>query len=262
MSEINKQLDAVISKYIRPGTFPVAIRRFKADEELPPRTKLPRKDFGNGIAACQALALARRMGWTVAMRKEDHACGPCEFITGWIDEPDFIKDGSIVKPLYASNDAAAILTQQTTPKMPEATTEVLVFAPLDKCTFEPEVVVVYGNAAQIIRMVQGAIYHTGGYVESRFSGRAACGSWFTVPVTQDRCNVIIPGGGERVFALDNDDELAFAIPTSKFQDVIEGVEAVHKNGAARIPTPYVPLTHAPQLPSKYNELQRYCGVLD
>lgn len=262
MLELVKQLDESISKYIRPITYPVAIRRFRRDEELPPKTKIPHRDFGHGIAACQALAMARRMGWTVAMYKEDHGCGPCEFITGYIEEPDFIKDGVIAKTIYTGNDEAALLTHQTTPMLRGANIECLVFAPLDKCTFEPEVVVVYGNAAQVIRLVQGALYNTGGFIESRFSGRGACGSWWTVPVGQDKCNVVIPGGGERVFALDGDDELAFAIPTSKIKDVIEGVAAVHKYGAARIPTPYVPLSAAPQLPPKYNDLQRFCGIIE
>ena len=32
-----------------------------------------------------------------------------------------------------------------------------------------------------------------------------------MPYSQDKCNVIVPGGGERVFALTGDDELAFAL---------------------------------------------------
>ena len=77
-------------------------------------------------------------------------------------------------------------------------------APLHLATFDPDVVVCYGNSAQITRFVQGALYKVGGYIESRFAGRGACGGEITVPYSQDKCNVIVPGGGERVFALTGD----------------------------------------------------------
>lgn len=260
MSEIVKQLDATISKYIRTVTFPLGIRLFKEGEELPARTKIPTRDFGNPIAFCQGVSLARRFGWSVAFRKEDQACGVSQVILGYQDEPDFIKTGSLIKPLYAGTDEAAARTQESTPKMPSADTHCIVICPLDKCTFAPDVVLCYGNAAQIVRLVQGALYKEGGYVESRFAGRGACGGEVTVPYSQNRCNVIIPGGGERVFALAADDELAFSMPGSKMQDVIDGIIAVHKGGVARMPTPFAGLTSQPEFPTYYHDLESYCGL--
>lgn len=260
MTESVKHMDEIISKYIKPATFPVAIKFFKEGEALPPKTKLPSRDFGHPIAVCQGVTLARRFGWAVAFYKEDVACAVSQVILGYTDEPDFIKDGSLCKPLYTQNDEAAIRTQASTPKMPKADTHCIVVCPLDKCDFEPDIVLCYGNAAQIVRMVQGSLYYDGGYVESRFSGRGACGSEITVPYTQDRCNVIIPGGGERVFALAADDELAFAVPKSKLQSVADGIAAIHKGGVARMPTPFSGLTNRPTFPPYYSALGEYCGL--
>lgn len=75
-------------------------------------------------------------------------------------------------------------------------------------------VICYGNSAQITRFVQGALHFVGGYIESHFAGRGVCGGEITVPYVQDKCNVIIPGGDERIFALTGDDELAFVMPAS------------------------------------------------
>ena len=260
MSESSKKLEAAINKYIRPLTFPVAIKFFKEGEELPEKAKIPTKHMGYPIAVCQAMTIARKFGWTIAMYQEDQACPLSHIILGYAEEPDLIKDGSVVKPLYVDNDEAAMLTQSTTPKMPTADTHCIVLAPLDKATFDPDVVVCYGNAAQITRCTQGALYKGGGYIESRFAGRGACGGEITVPFSQDKCNIICPGGGERVFALTADDELAFAIPANWFERVAEGIEGTHKGGVARIPTPAMGVMMRPQMPPKYWELEKHLGL--
>jgi uncharacterized protein (DUF169 family) len=168
-----------------------------------------------------------------------------------------IKDGSVVYPLYAGNQEAAVVTQNTTPRMPEANTGTIVIAPLHRANFEPDVILIYGNGAQVVRMVQGAIYKDGGYVESRFSGRGCCGSEITIPYSEQKCNVVLPGGGERIFGLTSDDEIAFSIPSSKFESFMEGIIATHKAGAARIPTPIGGLTTEPAWPHVYQKLYDY-----
>ena len=45
-------------------------------------------------------------------------------------------------------------------------------SPLRNHPFEPpDVVVVFGNSAQVMRLVQAALYHQGGYLTSSFGGR-------------------------------------------------------------------------------------------
>ena len=163
MSEICKTLDASISKYIRPLTFPVAVKFVKEGEAIPEKAKVPTKALGYPIAICQAMTIARKYGWTLAMYKEDQACPLSHVILGYAEEPDFIKGGSVIKPLYVDNDEAAVKTQASTPKMPTADTHCIVLAPLHLATFDPDVVVCYGNSAQITRFVQGALYKVGGY---------------------------------------------------------------------------------------------------
>lgn len=260
MTDLVKYANETLDKYIRPLTFPIAVRFFKEGEELPPKTKIPRKAFGNPITMCQGVTLCRRFGWTLGFYKDDQSCSVSQVCLGYCEEPDFVKDGSLCKPLYNGNDEAAALTQAMTPKMPAADTHCIVLCPLDKCEFEPDVILVYGSGAQIIRLVQGSLYKCGGAVESRFMGRGACGSEVTVPMTTDKVNVIIPGGGERVFGLCGDDEIAFAMPKSKIKDVCDGVIAVHKGGVARIPTPFAGLTNRPAMPPYYAKLEEYCGL--
>ena len=56
-----------IETHVRPATFPVAAKLFTADEPLPPKAKRPFRDMKIQIAICQAVAMARRYGWTIAV---------------------------------------------------------------------------------------------------------------------------------------------------------------------------------------------------
>ena len=262
MSELCQKMNSVLNEYIRPLTFPVAVKIISDDTPLPAKTKVPTENLKYPLAFCQGVTMARKYGWTLGFYQKDQACPISQVILGYVDEPDFIKDGSLVHPLYVETMEAAAKTQSATPKMAAANTKCIVIAPLHTATFDPDVVIVYGNAAQIVRMVQGALYKEGGAIESKFAGRGACGGEVTVPFTQQKCNVILPGGGERVFALTQDDELAFAMPKSKFDSVMEGVVATHKGGVARIPTPVFGVNVKPQFPKYYWELEKYCGLRD
>ena len=90
-------LDASISKYIPPLTFPVAVKFVKEGEAIPEKAKVPTKALGYPIAICQAMTIARKYGWTLAMYKEDQACPLSHVILGLLpNEPDFIKGGSVI----------------------------------------------------------------------------------------------------------------------------------------------------------------------
>ena len=70
LAEVNE----VLQFYIRPQTFPVAVKMCESSEDLPENTKRPKKDLGSAVAVCQGISLARRYGWTIAIGQEDESC--------------------------------------------------------------------------------------------------------------------------------------------------------------------------------------------
>lgn len=252
----------VVEEYIRPLTYPVAVKLVKEEEDFPHKTRFPRDVTGSRGALCQGIAMARRVGWKVGYRREDHSCVVSLMMFGFEEEPEAVKNGDIVYPYYASTEEAGKKTQDMTPRLPLNSIKGIVAAPLSRADFAADVVLVYGNAAQIIRLVQGSLYHNGGTVDSSFSGRAACGSEIIVPFQTQDCKVIIPCGGERVFAHTADDEVVFAIPASKLDEVSAGIEATHKSGIARIPTPFLGMTSEPVYPKKYYDVAKSFGIDD
>src|SRR5256886_15092418 len=69
-----KTADRELQTYIRPQTFPVAIRMLKPGEAIPDRAKRPARDFKKLSMNCQVIDMARRYGWMIALTREDHIC--------------------------------------------------------------------------------------------------------------------------------------------------------------------------------------------
>ncbi|MBT9173744.1 MAG: hypothetical protein DDT21_02149 [Syntrophomonadaceae bacterium] len=249
-----------VEEYIRPLTYPVAVKLVKEGEPFPEKTRFPRQMTGYGWALCQGVSMARRVGWKIGFTREDHSCVVAMMIFGYEAVPELVEKGEIVYPYYAETAEAGKKTEATTPRLPLDDIRGIVIAPVNRADFAADVILVYGSPAQVTRMVQGALYRQGGKIDSSFSGRGACGSEIVVPYQTQECKVILPGGGERVFAHTADDEMVFAVPACRLEDVAAGVEATHKGGIARIPTPFLGMRAKPLYPEKYSEVARLFGM--
>ena len=259
--ELCKVLDETIQTYLRTATFPVAIKILKDENQLPSRVRRPLRDLGHRLNLCQGIALARRYGWTMGFGREDHACSNSIVIMGMSDVPDFIQNGSIVAGPYTDTLEHGAITQTVTPRS-ERPLNAFLIAPLHKADFTPDVVLVYCNPGQAVRLVQADLYTTGGTMESKFMGRCACGSEIVTTLQTGKCQLVVPGGGEKAFAMTSDDEMVFTIPEARIQAVMDGLSDTHKAGANRFPSPFFGVRAEPEFPPIYAELERYVGIRD
>jgi len=249
-NEVIKNLISTIDKYIRPVTFPVAVKFQKKKDILSGKFKRPLTDIGHPIAVCQGVTLARRLGWTMIFGKDDHACPVGLIVLGYYS-PKKILEGTVAYPYYAETIEIAKIMEQRDKFFPEKSIEEIWLSPLHKAEFKPDLVLVYGNAAQIARMAQGANYRTGKGVDSKTFGRTACGHYLARAYLGQECSLVVPSGGERVFANTMDDELIFSIPANCFNNVAIGIEAVHKQGLSRFPTYFHGMSMKPEFPPSY-----------
>jgi len=250
----------VLEEYVRPGTFPVAVR-ISEGVALPDRARRPREFLGHPVTICQGISMARCMGWTVGFLREDHACAPSFVVLGLAEEPEMVKSGDLVHPLWGETLESCALTQGTIPTLPLGKANSIVVAPLARAGFEPDIVLVYGTPAQTARLIQAALYLRGGDIRSSFVGRNSCAGELAAPLLTEECQVIVPGAGERLFALAQDHEMSFAIPRHRLEEVLNGLAATHKVGAMRFPTPFQGLRAKPQFPEKYRSLEEMFGII-
>ena len=79
-------------RYVRPGTFLVAVRMVTAGEKLPKRVKLPWRDLKIKVATCQAIAMARRYGHALAAGDEDLSCPLTAVVLGFRQATEYFDE--------------------------------------------------------------------------------------------------------------------------------------------------------------------------
>jgi uncharacterized protein (DUF169 family) len=249
------QLNQAIESFVRPQSFPVAVRLLPEGEKAPDKAKQPKKDFGLTMPVCQGVTLARRYGWVVAMEQEDMLCPLGSLTLGFVPAKQKLLDGKFNIPFWVKDQTVRARMVQNLPKLEYGQYSRIVLAPAHKADFEPDVLISYATPAQLSRFVQSAVYATGEPVASTSSGGLACGGEITQPILTDACQLVIAGGGDRAIAQAQDAEAAFAIPKSRMQSIAEGLEATHKAGMRYPTTPF--LLYQAQFPPVFSELMRY-----
>jgi uncharacterized protein (DUF169 family) len=227
-----------IKEFVNPDTFQVAVKMLKNESEIPSKARRPLRDLKTVMAPCQGSAMARRYGWTVAFGPEDVGCAIAAHTYGWdrgIDEAGAINFLTGVNYVCDEKAGGEALKAWRTLDMGDKLA--VVYFPLERAKMDPDVVLVYANPAQMMRLIHGATYHTGRPIQSSFSGRAgSCTDGVLGAYLDNEVKVVIPGNGDRVWATCQDHELLMAIPASRLGDVVEGLEKTHQKGI-RYPIP-------------------------
>lgn len=244
---------AILDQHLRTETFPLAIRVIRAGEAVPAKVRRPLKDMGVRVSICQGISMARRYGWAIGMGDEDLSCPIAQVAFGFKPEVPFYTDGNLAAGMYVEACGQGALTEAEVPKFSAAESGLVVVAPLARCNFEPETVLLYGNSAQVMRVAAASLWKTGGSVNSVTSARADCADIVIRTSRTGQQQVILPCYGDRVFGQTQDHEMAFTIPWAKVPELLEGLEGTHKGGI-RYPIPHY-LRYQAEFPATYRKLQ-------
>jgi len=243
-----------LNVYFRPQTFPIAIRLVRSGDEIPKKAKMPKQDLGVEMSLCQGVAITRRYGWTMAMGADDMNCPAGALVAGFYPADEKVLSGSFMMPFWGDQNIRARIVADI-PKLEAGKYRYIVTAPLEKTTFEPQLILVYGNPAQIARLIQANTLKTGKSLVSSFMGAFACGVEIAKPLIDNQCQATISGGGERSVALTQDHEMCFTIPIDKAEAIIDGLEITHKAGT-RYPVANF-LTFEAEFAPGYKDLMKY-----
>ncbi|MDA8345204.1 MAG: DUF169 domain-containing protein [Thermaerobacter sp.] len=246
-----KELAQAIDRYVRPETFPLALRVLQREEEIPQKARLPHRDLGIQVSICQGISMARRYGWTIAMSGEDLSCPIAQVAFAFREAPPFYAEGNLAKGMYAKDADGARRTERVVARAEVAGT--VVVAPLSRAEFVPEVVAVYGNSAQVMRMVAAALFDKGGSIISEFSARADCAEIVNRTRQTHKPQVILPCYGDRVFGQTQDHEMAFTFPWEDAESFRAGLEGTHQGGV-RYPIPHY-LRYTADYPATYETVK-------
>jgi uncharacterized protein (DUF169 family) len=187
-------------------TSPLAVKMLEREEDVPEGAIRPKKDRGIHLAQCQAFTMSRRKRVSVAMLKEDNWCFAPLIAYGMVDKPDDPMLEKIVAfPCLERNKYVGIVS-----------------APLKTANFEPDVVLIYSNTAQLRNMLLPSHFKDEPIVNSHFFPPAC--SYIIVPVMEKgQYLVTLPDPGEAERAMAGEDEIILSVPAGKLEEMVSGV---------------------------------------
>jgi len=137
--------------------------------------------------------------------------------------------------------------------------DAIVLAPLQKGLFDPDTIVLYGNPAQVMRLVQALAFQTSRRIAGNFGGKVECTEYLLAPYKTQAPRIAIPGMGDRIFSMTQDDEMAFALPGNLLGELVAGLKTAGKKIGARYPvTSYQ--NFEPDFPKPYKALAEELGL--
>ncbi len=249
--DLSKFYDA-LTEHVRLDSFPVAVRMVEPGEQLPERVKRPAQNLKIKVATCQAITMARRYGWVVALGDEDISCPLAAVVFGFRRASEFYVKGQACAGMYTETEEAGMRAEEQVEKFSYGEYQHILVAPLHRTAFDPQVIVVYANPAQILRLLTAALWKSGDRLTSSFGGRIDCAEEIIVPLRSGKCEVILPCYGDRIFGQTQDHEMAFSIPVTRVEEIIEGLEGTHKGGV-RYPIPSF-LRYTGEFPAQYTKV--------
>ena len=236
----------ILLKYLRVKTHPLSIKFIHSSAEIPEGIMRP-GIFKVKMALCQINTIARRWNMALAATPEEINCAAALLSFGWGNFGELNREEELVNFMVSagyvkdSDKARSSLKAQSFFKGEKKfDSKGVIVAPIDTGVIkEPDVILIYGNPAQIARLVQSMIYTEGGVIESRAHLGLSCIGEMIEPVVAKKAAFIVPGRGERQIGMAGDDEMAFALPADKFQSLLTGLTETDEKGTRYPIQPYL-----------------------
>jgi uncharacterized protein (DUF169 family) len=228
-------------------TSPLAIKMLKSEDEISEEALRPKRDRGYHFAQCQAFSVSRYQDKTVIMLKEDHWCWGALFAYGLIKPevgekfPELHNDLKMI-PMIEYGKYIGILS-----------------SPLKACTFEPDLTMIYSDAAQLRHMLHVLSFIGEGMVNSPIYPVASC-AFSVVPALNGQSCITLPDPGEVGRAFAKDEEIIYSLPANKIAQLVSQLKSFddmkrgHKHGA------FIEFRSDFSRPDFYRNLFRECGL--
>jgi uncharacterized protein (DUF169 family) len=182
---------------------PVAIKFILREEDIPEGIE----KIDENIRHCEMVQKAAQGEMFYATAEEQMCKGGAAAI-GLMEAPEKIKTGEFYQSLGRfSSLGSAKRTMESIPKI-DPMMKAIIYAPLEKVNFNPDVIVVISNPAQAMRLAQAMVYTRGGRVEASFSGiQSVCADAVAGPFVNNTANFTLGCSGSRQFAGIKEDEV-------------------------------------------------------
>jgi uncharacterized protein (DUF169 family) len=256
-----KEAEEFLTKDLRLRTLPVAAKFLQDKAGFPEKTRQPSLVMKKRVTICMGVTMARVYGWTVGLTKEDLICVPAMIMFGFTEAPDQSATlaGLFCDINFSSDRDKALAEASSMTRIANREYGALLLSPLSKSPDVPDTVLLYGNPAQVMRLVQAYSYVAGERVAGHFGGKVECDEYLIAPFKTGKPRVAIPGMGDRIFSMTQDDEMVFALPGQDLEILLQGLKEAGNKIGARYPVTFYQ-GFQPEFPKYHQALGKELGL--
>ncbi|MBW2085905.1 MAG: dephospho-CoA kinase [Deltaproteobacteria bacterium] len=244
---------------MRLKSFPVAFKLLEDKTKLDEILFMRRLDHPSTL--CQLINLVRSFDWTVGADVDGLLGNNCASIIGLSDIPQFMKEGIFRSIVWTQSRADGKKYENSIPRLPLGKYEAVAMAPLVYKPFEPDIVLIYANPAQMMLLINSLQFEDYEVMEFYCVGETSCADAIARCYLTNKPSLTIPCYGERRYGHAQDDELVMAVPAELMEKALRGMEALYKRGI-RYPISYAGAEQdvANAFPETYSGQERYLAL--
>ena len=220
---------------LRLKSFPVAFKLFEDAEQLDQIPFMRRMTEKKTL--CQMVTLVRNFDWTVGADADDFIGAMCPSIIGLCDIPPEMKDGTFRSIVWVRTKKEGAKYEAAIPRLPTGRYKAVALAPLVYNPFDPDIVLIYANPAQMILLINALQFEDYEVMEFFCVGESSCSDAIARCYTTGKPSLTIPCYGERRYGHAQDEDLVMAIPAQMMEKALRGLEALYRRGI-RYPISY------------------------
>ena len=244
-----------MEQLMRLKSFPVAFKMLENREDL---SKIPfMRRPGHKITLCQMITLVRNFDWTVGIDLDDFMNPTCPSILGLTEVPGVNLDGTFRSIVWVKTREDGRKYEQSIPRLPLGKYEAVAMAPLAYKPFEPDIVLIYANPAQMMLLINSLQFEEYEVMQFFCVGESSCSDAIARCYLTGKPSLTIPCYGERRYGHAQDEDLVMAVPADMMEKALRGMETLYRRGI-RYPISFAgaeqDLTDA--FPLSYGGLQR------
>jgi dephospho-CoA kinase len=220
---------------MRLKSFPVAFKMLEKKEALDEMPFMRRPD--HKVTLCQLITLVRNFDWTVGAEARDFLAPACPAMLGLAEKPDTYKDGTFRSIVWVKTREDGKKYETSIPHLPLGKYEAVAMAPLVYKPFEPDIVLIYANPAQMMLLINALQFEEYEVMQFFCVGESSCSDAIARCYLTGKPALTIPCYGERRYGHAQDDDLVMALPAGRMKNALRGMETLYRRGI-RYPISY------------------------
>jgi uncharacterized protein (DUF169 family) len=212
---------------------PVAIGFANTVDEIPPGMT----EIDQVIKHCMMVSLARNEGRIFYATADKHECNGGGWALGLKDLTPSLKTGKFYFKLgkYASTPACK-RTMNSIPHLGTGDTYATMYAPLEKTTFTPHVILVVTSPWSMLKLAQASLFKLGGRMHAEFSGiQSVCSDSVAQTYLTGKPNFSLGCDGSRKFSGIADDEMVMGFPAEMLPEITDSVKIITQAPGSKKP---------------------------